>query len=277
MSEEKMRLDILLVASGHAPTREKARSLIMAGRVSVLGQRVDKPGTFVRRDAPVAVRGDAVPFVSRGGLKLQKALEVFRLPVLERIYLDVGASTGGFTQCLLNHGAKKVYAVDVGYGQLAWELRQDPRVVVLERTNIRHLRPEHLTEPPQGAVVDVSFISLKLVMPVLRSLLASESHGTALIKPQFEAGRGQVGKKGVVRDPMQHEEILRDVLTAIETQGFHIFGLTHSPVTGPEGNIEFLCHFYHGQPQGLHPLRDPEARSSIEAVVSQAHRELKSR
>jgi 23S rRNA (cytidine1920-2'-O)/16S rRNA (cytidine1409-2'-O)-methyltransferase len=229
-------------------------------------------------DAPVAVKEDPAPFVSRGGLKLQKALEVFSLPVSERIFLDVGASTGGFTQCLLNHGAQKVYAVDVGYGQLAWELRQDPRVVVLERTNIRHLCPEHLMDPPQGAVVDVSFISLKWVMPVLKTLLTSDSHGAALIKPQFEAGRGQVGKRGVVRDPKQHGAILLDVLTAMETAGFRILGLTHSPVTGPEGNIEFLCHFYHGPPHKHHPPEGLEARGSrIEAVVSEAHRELKSR
>ena len=238
----KERIDVLLVEKGLAPSREKAKRIIMAGLVFVENQRVDKPGTQVFAQSSIEVKGNDHPFVSRGGLKLEKALQAFEMPVKGRIWLDIGASTGGFTHCLLTHEAAKVYSIDVGYGQLAWELRQDPRVVVMERTNIRHLKREALADDPQGAVIDVSFISLKLVLPAVVRLLASDSPIVALIKPQFEVGKGKVGKKGVVREISLHQEVLWEVLQFAETQGLQVQGLDFSPITGPEGNIEFLTH-----------------------------------
>ena len=235
----KERLDQLLVMRGLAASRTLAQRYIEAGEVRVDGVVVDKPGTRVETDAQVEV--EARPqFASRGGLKLQAALDRFAVPVAGRVALDVGASTGGFTDVLLQRGAARVYAVDVGYGQLAWELRQDSRVVVMERVNIRHL--ESLPEPVDLVVIDVSFISLKLVLPAVRRLCQPDADIVALIKPQFEVGKGQVGKGGVVRDPRQHRAVLLDILGWALVEGFGVRGLTRSPIQGPAGNTEFLVH-----------------------------------
>lgn len=236
----KTRLDTLIVERGIAPSRERARSLIMAGQVLVGGRRVDKPGTGVDPAAKVALAGEGQRFVSRGGLKLEHALEHFGIDVRTLVVADVGASTGGFTDCLLQRGAARVYAIDVGQGQLDWKLRQDPRVVVMERTNARLLRP--LPEPVDAAVVDVSFISLRLVLPVVRRLLREHGWVVALIKPQFEAGPRLVGKGGVVRDPAVHGRVVDEVLRAAEALGFQHAGLCPSPLLGPAGNREFLVH-----------------------------------
>jgi 23S rRNA (cytidine1920-2'-O)/16S rRNA (cytidine1409-2'-O)-methyltransferase len=244
----KERIDTLLVQKGLAGSREKAKRIIMAGLVFVEQQRVDKPGTLIHPTANIEVRGVENPFVSRGGLKLEKALNQFDVPVAGRIWMDIGASTGGFTHCLLNHGADKVYSIDVGYGQLAWELRQDPRVVVMERTNIRNVKQEDIGSPaPNGAVIDVSFISLKLVLPVAAELLSNDSHIVSLIKPQFEVGKGKVGKKGVVREASLHREVLEEILKFAQEIGLIVLSLEFSPITGPEGNIEFLAHLYKGE------------------------------
>lgn len=240
MSGNKVRLDLLLCQKNLADSRQRAQSTIMSGLVYVNGQKSDKPGTPVAPDAEIEVRGNPIPFVSRGGLKLQKALDWFGVSPEGKTVIDVGASTGGFTDCLLQRGAAKVYAVDVGYGQLAWSLRNDPRVVCMERTNIRHVTPEQIGEPLDLASVDVSFISLSLVLPVVGPLLKEDGLALCLIKPQFEAGREQVGKKGVVRDPAVHLEVLRAFLEHAEKAGFTVKGLTFSPIRGPEGNIEYL-------------------------------------
>lgn len=221
-------------------SREKARALIMSGEVFVNDQRVDKPGTNISPEAHVEVRGNTCPYVSRGGLKLEKALRWFGVDPTGFVCSDSGASTGGFTDCLLQQGAKKVFAIDVGYGQLAWKIRNDARVVTMERTNIRHVTPEQLGEPLDLSVVDVSFISLKLVLPVIRALLKPTGQVLCLIKPQFEAGREKVGKKGVVREPQTHIEVLEQFLKTAQENDFSVCGLTFSPVKGPEGNIEFL-------------------------------------
>ncbi len=280
----KQRLDLFLVEGGYVKTREKAKGLIMAGKVFVSGQRLDKPGTLVPSDASIEVKGDENPFVSRGGLKLEKAVSVFNFPISGRVYMDIGASTGGFTHCLLMHGATSVFAIDVGYGQLAWELRQDSRVFVMERTNIRYVRPEHLDLAVNGATIDVSFISLRMVLPVVFSLLVGDSHVIALIKPQFEAGRGKVGKKGVVRDLKLHQEILLDLLPRFEAIGFTLHNLNFSPITGPKGNIEFLCHLYKPGKSLDVGMSIPGAYKTPEALnalvietVESAHRDLKSR
>lgn len=236
------RLDVLLVTRGFCETRAKAQSLIMAGEVYVNQQKCDKSGTAVDMEAEIEVRGNACPYVSRGGLKLEKALKSFGVDPSGYVCSDSGASTGGFTDCLLQQGAKKVYAIDVGYGQLAWKLREDPRVVCMERTNIRYVTPEQLGEPLDLSVVDVSFISLKLVLPVIHSLLKPDGQVLCLIKPQFEAGKDKVGKKGVVRDPAVHREVLEKFILLAEDLAFTIRDLTYSPVKGPEGNIEFLAH-----------------------------------
>lgn len=240
--KSKERLDVLLTEQGHAESRSKAQALIMAGLVYVDGQKVDKPGYPVTDTQAVEVRGAACPYVSRGGLKLEKALRDFGVDPTGFVCSDSGASTGGFTDCLLQQGARKVFAIDVGYGQLAWKLRSDPRVVCMERTNIRSVTPADLGELLDLSVADVSFISLKLVLPVIHALLKPNGQVLCLIKPQFEAGKDKVGKKGVVRDPAVHCEVLeRFLLTAAEL-GFVVCGLTYSPVKGPEGNIEFLGH-----------------------------------
>ena len=240
----KRRLDILLVERGLVESWERAQSLILAGKVKVDGQVAHKPGKRVPAEVEITLEG-APPYVSRGGLKLEEALNRFRSDISGLICADVGASTGGFTDCLLQHGAAKVYAIDVGYGQLAWELRQDPRVVVLERTNIRYL--ESLLEPIDLATIDVSFISLKLVLPPVINLLKPEGQIIALVKPQFEAGREQVGKGGVVKDPGVHRQVLHKVATMAQGLGLQVLGLIPSPLKGPAGNMEFFIYLVRGE------------------------------
>jgi 23S rRNA (cytidine1920-2'-O)/16S rRNA (cytidine1409-2'-O)-methyltransferase len=250
----KERLDVLLVQRGLAESRTHAQRLIGAGEVRVDGEVVDKAGTRVEAEAALEV-AQRPAFASRGGHKLDAALEAFMVPVTGRVALDVGASTGGFTDVLLQRGAAKVYALDVGYGQLAWELRQDPRVVVMERTNIRHV--ESLPELVEMVVIDVSFISLRLVLPVVARLAAPGAQIVALIKPQFEVGKGMVGKGGVVRDPALHRQVLAEVLGWARENGFEVRGLIRSPIVGPAGNVEFLMHLVVGQeqePMELEPL-----------------------
>lgn len=263
----KVRLDMLLVDRGLFPSRERSRAAIMAGAVSVGGEKVDKPGRSVDSESLIEVK-ENLPYVSRGGLKLARALQVFNLDLAGRVVLDIGASTGGFTDCALQNGASLVYAVDVGYGQLAWQLRNDPRVVALERTNIRHLDPARLDPVPDFATIDVSFISLSLVLPRLDILTAAGAEGVALIKPQFEAGRHRVGKNGVVKDPAVHEDVINQVLVFIDSLGWGAPGLNYSPVRGPRGNIEYLVHFTK-TPSGA-KLPD----GAVRETVGQAHREL---
>jgi 23S rRNA (cytidine1920-2'-O)/16S rRNA (cytidine1409-2'-O)-methyltransferase len=240
----KERLDVLLLELGYYESREKAKAAIMAGLVLVGTERIDKAGTKVPRDAAITVKGSLHPYVSRGGLKLEKAIKHFGLNLQGTIMVDIGASTGGFTDCALQNGASRVYAVDVGYNQLDWSLRQDKRVQVLERTNFRHMTLEQLDGPrPELATIDVSFISLKLILPVLAGLLELGGQTVALIKPQFEAGREHVGKSGVIRDSAIHASVLREVLTNANELGFELRGLTYSPITGGEGNIEFLAYW----------------------------------
>jgi len=238
----KKRLDVLLVEQGYADSRTKAQAIIMSGQVYVDGQKADKPGISYEESVSLEVRGAACPYVSRGGLKLEKALRNFGVDPTGYVCSDSGASTGGFTDCLLQQGAKKVFAIDVGYGQLDWKIRSDPRVVVMERTNVRYVTPEELGEPLDLSVIDVSFISLKIVLPVVKTFLKTNGQVLCLIKPQFEAGRDKVGKKGVVRDPATHKEVLDDFLLLAKELEFRVLGLTFSPVKGPEGNIEFLAH-----------------------------------
>lgn len=270
---KKERLDVLLVERGLVETREKAKRSIMAGLVYTNEQRLDKPGEKVLIDAPLTVKGNLIPYVSRGGLKLEKALKIFRLDVKDRIILDIGASTGGFTDCALQNGAKLSYALDVGYNQLAWKLRQDERVVVMERTNFRYVTPVDLTEGmPEFASIDVSFISLKLILPVLKTLLVPNSDVVALVKPQFEAGREQVGKKGIVREPKTHEAVLQKIIDFSVKEGYDVEDLSFSPITGGEGNIEFLLHLKWTGPkdEGSNNLKD-----SIQTTVTNAHQQLK--
>ena len=237
---KKERLDVLLVQRGLSTSRERAKADIMSGLVYVAGQRVDKAGTAVPEDAEIELRGSSLAFVSRGGLKLEKALDSFGVTPEGKICVDCGASTGGFTDCMLKRGAQKVYAIDVGYGQLAWSLRSDERVVVMERSNIRYVTREQVPDEIELAVIDVSFISLRIVLPAVKALLAPEGEIVCLIKPQFEAGREKVGKKGVVRDVAVHKEVLRDFVANAEALGFGVKGVTFSPIKGPEGNIEYL-------------------------------------
>ncbi len=264
----KKRLDVLLVERGLVETRTKAQAVIMSGLVYVAGQKADKPGMSFEENSEIEVRGATCPYVSRGGLKLEKALRDFGVDPTGYVCSDSGASTGGFTDCLLQQGAKKVFAIDVGYGQLDWKIRSDPRVVVMERTNVRYVTPEQLGEPLDLSVVDVSFISLRIVLPVIRTFL-KENAGQVLclIKPQFEAGKDKVGKKGVVRDPAVHKEVLDDFVALTKEINFKILGLTFSPVKGPEGNIEFLAHLTLADVDGIEP--------DTELVVSQAHATLK--
>lgn len=260
------RLDQKLVELGHFESREKARATIMSGLVYVNGQKADKPGMPVKADAKIEVRGAACPYVSRGGFKLEKALRVFPVSAEGKTCIDCGASTGGFTDVLLKNGAKKVYAVDVGYGQLAWSLRSDARVVTMERTNARSLTPEMFADMMDMAVMDLSFISVRLVLPAVRELLAEGGQVLCLIKPQFEAGREDVGKKGVVRDASVHERVLREFLEAEPELGYTVMGLDYSPVRGPEGNIEYLAYLKKGAHEA--PILDAAA------VVAASHREL---
>ena len=264
----KKRLDVLLTERNLAESRAKAQAIIMAGLVYVQGQKADKPGISYEENVEIEVRGEVCPYVSRGGLKLEKALRDFHVDPTGFVCSDSGASTGGFTDCLLQQGAKKVFAIDVGYGQLDWKIRSDPRVVVMERTNIRYVTPEQLGEPLDLSVVDVSFISLKIVLPVIKTFLKPTGQVLCLIKPQFEAGKEKVGKKGVVRDPATHKEVLDDFVALANSLEFKILGLTFSPVKGPEGNIEFLGH-----------LTLDETKTGMEPdtalVVKQAHDTLK--
>lgn len=236
----KKRLDVLLCEKGLAESRQKAQALIMAGDVFVDGRKADKAGMPAEESAQLEVRGNTLRYVSRGGLKLEKAMAEFPISLAGKTAADIGASTGGFTDCMLQNGAEKVYAVDVGYGQLAWKLRNDPRVVCLERTNARYLSREQIPVPLDFASVDVSFISLKLILPALRALLSDSGETVCLVKPQFEAGRELVGKKGVVRDPAVHLMVLEQFLVHAAQSGFTVKGLTFSPIRGPEGNIEYL-------------------------------------
>jgi len=230
------------VQQGLAKSREKAKGLIMAGQVMVNGRKIEKPGQLISLNAVISIKGPSQPYVSRGGLKLEAALDHFSISVENKIIMDVGASTGGFTDCLLKHGVKRVIAVDVGYGQLDWKMRQDPRVRVMERTNIRYLQPELLEERVQGAVIDVSFISLKMVIPPVSGLLTAQAFIIALIKPQFEVGKGKVGKGGVVRDPGLHSEVISEIEDFSLEQGWEIIGHIASPILGPKGNKEFLIY-----------------------------------
>ena len=241
MSANK-RLDLLLIERGIVQSRERAKARIMAGQVLVDGKKIDKPGTGVNFESEIRLLGEDLPFVSRGGLKLAGAIEDFNLKFNHKTVLDVGASTGGFTDCALKHGAVKVFAVDVGYGQLAWKLRQDPRVVNMERTNARYLSPEDLGENVDTATIDVAFISLKKILPSVFTLIKPDGEIIALIKPQFEAGRERVGKKGVVKDPEVHKEVIQDIFKFTAEQGWFMTALSASPIKGPEGNIEFLSY-----------------------------------
>jgi len=264
----KKRLDVLLVERGLSENRTKAQAVIMSGLVDVNGQRADKPGVSYEETVDIQIRGAACPYVSRGGLKLEKALRDFGVHPMDYVCSDSGASTGGFTDCLLQQGAKKVFAIDVGYGQLDWKIRNDPRVVVMERTNIRYVKAEDLGEPLDLSVIDVSFISLKIVLPAIKNLLKpGQGQVLCLIKPQFEAGRDKVGKKGVVREPETHKEVLDNFVALVGELGFTILGLTFSPVKGPEGNIEFLGHLTLADVPGIQP--------DTADVVAQAHAALK--
>ncbi|RMF88618.1 MAG: TlyA family RNA methyltransferase [Nitrospinota bacterium] len=236
----KKRLDVLLLEKGLSRSREEARRLILAGRVLVNGHRVDKAGQQVPVEATIVVHGPPSPYVSRGGLKLEAALQAFAIQVTGKVALDVGASTGGFTDCLLQHGARKVYALDVGYGQLDWKLRTDPRVVVMEKVNVRTLSPDTFPEKVDLVTIDVSFISLTLVLPVIRPLLRVPGEVLALVKPQFEVGKGEVGKGGVVRDPAKHQAVIQKLVRFARDQGFSVEGVLPSPLLGPKGNREFF-------------------------------------
>lgn len=265
----KERLDVLLVEKNLVPSRERAKTTIMAGLVLVDGQKVDKAGTMVKTDAVLRVLGDSIPYVSRGGLKLAKAIKVFGVELKGKVIADIGASTGGFTDCSLQNGAVKVYAIDVGYGQLAWKLRTDARVVNMERTNIRHVTPDMLAELLDFASIDVAFISLTLVLEPAKALLKPNGEIVALIKPQFEAGREHVGKKGVVRDPAIHRAVIEKVVSFSRETGFIPKNLTFSPVKGPEGNIEYLIWLSLDA-----AAEDTVTEEKIQAVVADAHAEL---
>ena len=262
----KKRLDVLLTEAGYADSRSKAQAIIMSGQVYVNGQKADKPGVSYEETVELEVRGAVCPYVSRGGLKLEKALRDFGVKPVGYVCSDSGASTGGFTDCLLQQGAKKVFAIDVGYGQLDWKIRSDERVVVMERTNIRYVTPEDLGEPLDLSVIDVSFIGLEIVLPTIKTLLKPTGQVLCLIKPQFEAGKENVGKKGVVRDPKIHKMVLDNFVSLVDGLGFKILGLTFSPVKGPEGNIEFLAHLTLEEVEGIRP--------DTASVVEQAHEKL---
>ncbi|WP_347862780.1 TlyA family RNA methyltransferase [Salimicrobium sp. PL1-032A] len=271
---KKIRLDTLLVEKGLAETREKAKRTIMAGLVFSDQQRLDKPGQKVEESIDLTVKGKAIPYVSRGGLKLEKALSCFSLELKDKIMMDIGSSTGGFTDCGLQNGIRLSYAIDVGYNQLDWRLRNHEQVVVMERTNFRYVTKEDLPYGlPDIATIDVSFISLKLILPVLAELLKQGGDVAALIKPQFEAGRDQVGKKGIIRDARIHEQVLMEILTFADTLGFEAKGLTYSPITGGDGNIEFLVHWNYETKSEKTGKRMDEAW--VSGIVADAHDQLK--
>ena len=262
----KIRLDQYLVQHGLIQSRERAKAMIMSGVVFVNEQKVDKAGEMIKEDAKVEVRGHDIGYVSRGGLKLEKAMQCFPLTPRGKVCMDIGASTGGFTDCMLQNGAKKVYAVDVGYGQLDWKLRSDAGVVCMERTNARYLTHEQIPDELDFASVDVSFISLKLILPALAGLLKPDGHAVCLVKPQFEAGREKVGKKGVVRDPAVHLEVLEHFLEHAKESRFTVLGLTYSPIRGPEGNIEYLGYLSRAEEEP--PVHD------LKALVEASHAAL---
>lgn len=274
MSIKKERADVLLVEQGLFETREKAKRAIMAGIVFRTDTRIDKPGEKIPFDSALRVKGKTLPYVSRGGLKLEKALQVFDFDVTDKLMLDIGSSTGGFTDCALQNGARHSYALDVGYNQLAWKLRNDPRVTVMERTNFRHVMPADFTQGlADFATIDVSFISLKLILPVLRTVLVTQGDVMTLIKPQFEAGKENVGKKGIVRDPKIHLDVLHDILGEATSLGYNVLGLDFSPITGGEGNIEFIAHLkWTGdlEKQGKIIMAD----KAVEQIVELAHARL---
>lgn len=269
MTESKERIDILLVERGYFDSRERAKAAVMAGLVFVEQERIEKAGSRISRSLPLTVKGAPHPYVGRGGLKMEKAIKTFDIDMTGKVMMDIGASTGGFTDCALKNGAAYVFAIDVGYNQLDWSLRNHPNVGVMERTNFRYVQKEDLQGPdPDLAAIDVSFISLKLILPVVKAILGNRGSTIALIKPQFEAGREKVGKSGVVRSPDVHREVLRDILSFASEQQFSLSGLTYSPITGGEGNIEFLAYW---------TLDSASASSAkaidqlIEAVVAEAH------
>ncbi len=265
---DKIRLDAAVFENGFAESREKAKAFIMAGVVFVNNEKMDKPGTQIKRTDVIEVRSNPLKYVSRGGLKLEKAMQVFPINLTDAICADVGASTGGFTDCMLQNGAKRVYAIDVGYGQLAWKLRSDERVINLERTNFRYVTEKEVPEKLDFASVDVSFISLKLILPVLKTLLKPGGEAVCLIKPQFEAGKDKVGKKGVVRDQSVHIEVVKNVFSYMLDSSFAVLGLDYSPVKGPEGNIEYLAYIkLSDNPQICENI-------SAEAVVEGSHLNL---
>ncbi|MBM7646314.1 23S rRNA (cytidine1920-2'-O)/16S rRNA (cytidine1409-2'-O)-methyltransferase [Scopulibacillus daqui] len=269
----KERIDIMLVRKGFFDSREKAQKAIMAGLVFSKQQRIDKPGTKIDSDASIEVKGNPLPYVGRGGLKLEKALKVFNFPVENKIMLDIGSSTGGFTDCALQNGARLVYALDVGYNQLAWKLRNDDRVIVMERTNFRYSKPEDFQHGlPEVATMDVSFISIKKMLPVLSHILIPDGQAVTLIKPQFEAGKEEVGKKGIVKNPATHFHVIRDILDFASSLGYDIIALDFSPVTGGDGNIEFLAHLEWKSPSMTgRNISDNDIRK----VVDEAHAQLK--
>lgn len=266
MSDSKERLDVLLVKKGIFDSRERARASIMAGEIFIDGQRFDKCGEKVKENSNIEFKGEQLPFVSRGGLKLQKAVKNFNIDLKDKICLDIGASTGGFTDCMLQNGAKKVFSIDVGYGQFAWKLRIDPRVVCMERTNIRYVTLDDVGEYSDFASIDVSFISLKKVVPTVLNLLNDNGCIMALIKPQFEAGRDKVGKRGVVREKSTHEEVIQSIVKFIEQSECEIIHLDYSPIKGPEGNIEYLVYFTKDK-----KLNEAYKFEDIEKVVDTAH------
>ena len=264
----KKRLDTVLVEQGFFDTRSKAQSAIMAGQILVNDLKIDKPGTQVTDEVKIKIIGNKLPYVSRGGLKLEKALKVFPISLNDKTVADIGASTGGFTDCSLQNGARKVYAIDVGYGQLAWSLRNDERVVNMERTNVRYLDETSLPEKIQIATIDVAFISLDKVLPAVRKLLNTDGCVIALIKPQFEAGRDKVGKKGVVREPKVHEEVIEKVIEMAKEEKFGIGGLDYSPIKGPEGNIEYLLYLTLNENENI-------SYDRISQIVALSHGNLK--
>ena len=268
MASKKERLDILLVEKGICESREKAKTNIMAGLIFVDGQRVDKAGEKVKVDADIVFKGEKLKYVSRGGLKLEKAMNTFGIDLTNKVCMDIGASTGGFTDCMLQNNASKVFAVDVGYGQFAWKLRTDERVVCMEKTNIRYVTPEDIGIALDFASIDVSFISLRTIMPAVKALLGDKGEVVALIKPQFEAGKDKVGKKGVVRDRKVHLEVCEKIIDFALSNGFSVLNLEYSPIKGPEGNIEYLVY--------LEKTNNPQKEESVDvdAVVSVAHGEL---
>lgn len=268
----KERLDVILVRQGFVPSREKARAVLMAGNVFVNGQREDKAGTtFDETKIHIEVKGNSLKYVSRGGLKLEKAMGEFPIDLAQAVCMDIGASTGGFTDCMLQNGASRVYAIDVGHGQLDWRLRSDERVVCMEKTNFRYVVPEDIGQKIDFASVDVSFISLTKILIPARNLLKEQGHMVCLIKPQFEAGRDKVGKKGVIRDPEVHEEVIRKVMDYADLVGFGIKGLTYSPIKGPEGNIEYLAYLEKrtDMPEEIAGMSEAEAESALRRIINE--------